>query len=37
MRLCVSFVLVQDSAVTIDDDEAARAYARRALAPVVAG
>lgn len=36
VRLCVSFVLVQDTAVRLDDDAAARAYARRALAPVVA-
>ncbi len=36
VRLCVSFVLVQDSAIALDDEDAARAYARRALAPVIA-
>ncbi len=35
VRLCVSFVLVQESAIALEDDEAARAYALRALAPVV--
>jgi AcrR family transcriptional regulator len=37
VRLCVSFVLVQDTAIAVDDEDAARAYARRALAPVVTG
>jgi AcrR family transcriptional regulator len=35
VRLCISFVLVQDSAVQVEDEDAARAFARRALAPVV--
>jgi AcrR family transcriptional regulator len=35
VRLCISFVLVQDSAVEVGDEDAARAFARRALAPVV--
>jgi AcrR family transcriptional regulator len=34
VRLCVSFVLVQDSAIDLDDEDAMRAFAQRALAPV---
>jgi AcrR family transcriptional regulator len=37
VRLCVSFVLVQDSAIELDDEDAMRAFAHRALAPVVGG
>jgi AcrR family transcriptional regulator len=35
VRLCISFVLAQDSAIALEDEDAARAFARRALAPVV--
>jgi AcrR family transcriptional regulator len=37
VRLCVSFVLVQDSAIPLEDEGAARAFARRALAAVAMG
>ena len=36
VRLCVSFVLIQDSAIDLEDEDAARAFARRALAAVAA-
>lgn len=35
VRLCVSFVLVQDSVVAVADDHAARAFAARTLAPIL--
>jgi AcrR family transcriptional regulator len=37
VRLCVSFVLLQDSAVPVDDDDAARDVARELIAPIATG
>lgn len=37
VRLCVSFVLVQNSAIELDDEDAMRAFAHRALTPVAGG
>jgi len=35
VRLCVSFVLIQESVLPLDDERAARATARRMIAPMV--
>jgi hypothetical protein len=35
VRVAVSFVLVQDSALPLDDDERAAELARRLLAPIL--
>ena len=35
VRLCISFVLIQESALPIEDEEAAREFARRLLVPLV--
>jgi AcrR family transcriptional regulator len=37
VRLCLSFVLIRDSVLPVDDDESAREAARRLLAPLLAG
>jgi AcrR family transcriptional regulator len=37
VRLAVSFVLIEDSVLPLDDDDATRALARRLLAPMLAG
>ena len=37
VRLCLSFVLIEESALPIEDDEAARATARRLLVPLLSG
>jgi AcrR family transcriptional regulator len=37
VRLCISFVLIQESALPIEDEEAARDFARRLLVPLIGG
>lgn len=35
IRLCISFVLIQDSVIPLDDEEEARSFARRMIAPAL--
>lgn len=37
VRLCISFVLLQDSAIPVNDDDAAREVARELIAPIATG
>jgi AcrR family transcriptional regulator len=37
VRLCVSFVLIEDSVLPLDDENRSRELARRRLAPILAG
>ena len=37
VRLCVSFVLIQDSVLPLEDEDAARELARRLIAPLLSG